>query len=106
MYKRQNQYFPPEQIVPKSGVYATVAVVDGRRYAGATNVGIKPTVDGTELLSETNLIGFSGDLYGRQLTVEFYEYIRGETKFSSLQQLREAIAKDALTAAQLSAKYL
>ncbi|MBS4784811.1 MAG: riboflavin biosynthesis protein RibF [Clostridiales bacterium] len=105
-YPTANQNFPPEQIIPRNGVYATVAVVDGRRYAGSTNVGSKPTVDGGSVLSETFLVGYDGDLYGRELVVEFHHFIRGEKKFDSIAELRRAIAENTETALQLCEKYL
>ena len=71
-YPTANQYFPDEQIIPQNGVYATIAVCDGKRYVGSTNVGKKPTVGGQTVLSETFLVDYKGDLYGKNLIVEFY----------------------------------
>ena len=61
-YPTANQYFPDEQIIPQNGVYATIAVCDGKRYVGSTNVGKKPTVGGQTVLSETFLVDYKGDL--------------------------------------------
>lgn len=83
-YPTANQYFPDEQIIPQNGVYATIAVCDGKRYVGSTNVGKKPTVGGDTVLSETFLVDYEGDLYGKKLVVEFYHFVRGEKKFGSL----------------------
>ena len=105
-YPTANQNFPPEQIILKKGVYATVATCGGRRYASSTNVGCKPTVDGSSVLSETFLIGYDGDLYGQELVVEFYHFIRGEKKFDSTDELRRAITDNTETARQLCAEYL
>ena len=104
-YPTANQQFPPEQIIPKNGVYGTIAVCDGVRYVGSTNVGIKPTVGGRTVLSETFLVGYEGDLYGKELTVEFYRFLRGEKKFPSTEDLRAAIEENTRQAVALCEKY-
>lgn len=76
------------------GVYASCVVLDGRRYLAVTNVGTNPTVDGACRHIETHLIGFSGDLYGRVLTVQIGAKIRDERRFSSLEELKAQIAAD------------
>lgn len=80
---------------PKDGVWAVE--VDGQ-YRGVANLGMRPTVGGDEKLLEVHVFDFSGDLYGKNLRVKFLRYIRGERKFSSLDELREQIAKDVLEA--------
>ena len=105
-YPTANQYFPPEQIIPQTGVYATIAVCDGKRYVGSTNVGTKPTVGGKTMLSETFLVGYEGDLYGKELVVEFYSFLRGEKKFGSIEELRAAIEGSTQKAVELCEKYL
>lgn len=83
-------------IVPARGVYATkVTLESGEIYPGVTNVGTRPTVsDGTAVTVETYLIGFSGDLYGQRIRVEFCRRLRGEEKFASTQALHDQIARD------------
>lgn len=100
-YPTANQELPTEQILPRSGVYAALAYVDGKAYVGATNVGSKPTVGGDHILVETHLMGYEGDLYGHMLTVELYEFIRPELKFHSLEELKDAICRDADTARRI-----
>lgn len=83
-------------IVPARGVYATkVTLESGEIYPGVTNVGTRPTVsDGDAVTVETYLIGFSGDLYGQRIRVEFCRRLRGEEKFASTQALHDQIARD------------
>jgi len=82
-------------VIPARGVYVTECEVDGVRYRGVSNVGLRPTVDEDGTVNcETYLVGFSGDLYGRVLTVHFLKYLRGEQKFENLDLLRAQIAKD------------
>lgn len=81
-----------ERQLPADGVWAVT--VDGS-LKGVANLGMRPTVDGTERLLEVHLFDFSGDLYGKELRVSFGKYLRPERKFASLEELREQIAKDA-----------
>ena len=89
-----NQSFPEDFIVPKYGVYVSETVVDGESYLGVTNVGVRPTVDGSDVRSETCILDFSGDLYGKSVQVKLIKYLREEKKFPSVESLREAIGKD------------
>ncbi len=83
-----------DKILPASGVYITKVRIDDRAYHSITNVGINPTFDGNEKHIETHLIGFSGNLYGKLLSVEFYERIRNEKKFKNIELLKEQIMQD------------
>jgi len=83
-----------EQAMPKSGVYATYAWLEGRRFPAATNVGIRPTVNGRSLVVEAHLIGFDGDLYGQDLVLDFETWIRHEKKFPGLDSLVAQIRAD------------
>lgn len=88
--------FPPEhKLLPPNGVYATKTIVDGKRYEGISNIGTKPTVsEGNVRGIETFLFDFSGDLYGRNITVELYTFERPEMKFASLDELKVQMHKD------------
>lgn len=92
-----NQIYPNSMCTPKEGVYITSAVVDGKRYAAATGFGNRPTVNGESLSCETTLANFSGDLYNKNIQVEFYKYLYPTRKFENVQQLKEMI-EDALKA--------
>lgn len=93
-----NQLFPTDSVKLKNGIYATVCTVDGKRMTSVSNVGVRPTIsdeaDSHAVNCETYIHGFSGDLYGKSVTVEFYELLREERKFDSLDALKEQIGKD------------
>lgn len=90
-----NQLFAPGQLVPKFGVYASSVLIDRRHYESVTNIGVKPTIEGERSpLAETHIIGFTGDLYGRDIDVELRGFIRPEKKFNSLEELKEQISRD------------
>jgi riboflavin kinase/FMN adenylyltransferase len=87
----------PNELIPRRGVYVTLAIISGRRYRGVTNIGYRPTVNKNEnaaLSIETHLLDFSGDLYGRDITLEFLIRLRDERRFSGEQELIRQIATD------------
>lgn len=86
----------PEGIaVPKFGVYACVALVDGKRYPAVANIGTRPTVAGTGITVEPWILDYAGDLYDRDITLEFYRFLRPEMKFDSLETLQAEIRRNA-----------
>ncbi len=90
-----NLHLPENLVIPKFGVYACVARVDGKRYPAVTNVGTRPTVSGTGITVEPWILDYSGDLYGREITLEFYRFLRPEQKFDSLEALQQEIFRNA-----------
>jgi riboflavin kinase/FMN adenylyltransferase len=85
---------PEQEILPKAGVYATETLVGGRLFRSATNVGMRPTFDGTALSVESHLFDFSETIAAGRLELRFWERLRDEMKFSSAGKLREQIAAD------------
>lgn len=99
-----NLHLPEGLTIPRFGVYACRCRVDGRLYAAVTNVGTRPTVSGSGITVEPWILDYEGDLYGREITLEFHRFLRGEEKFPSLEALREQILRDAeATRAELAA---
>lgn len=96
-----NQHFDDDFIVPLNGVYASKTHVGGVVYPSVTNVGVRPTVNGSELRSETYIVGFEGDLYGKRILVELEKYIRSEKKFNSLDELKDQIKTDSKKTGEL-----
>ena len=90
-----NLALPAGVICPKHGVYACKAIVENREYLAVTNIGNRPTVEGHHTTVEPWLLDFEGDLYGKELTLEFYAYLRPEQKFPSLDMLQAEIRKNA-----------
>jgi len=89
------------KLIPKDGVYAVEASVDGTLYKAMLNIGNRPTVDGTKKTVEANLFDFQGDLYDKQITVYFHEFLREERKFDSLEALKAQLFQDQKTARSL-----
>ena len=81
-------------ILPKTGVYSTMSDINGKLYKSVTNIGDKPTFGDKTISIETFVDGFSGDLYGAEVTVYFYKRIRDVIKFQSPEQLKKQIYDD------------
>jgi riboflavin kinase/FMN adenylyltransferase len=90
---------------PAGGVYAVRASSDdgGAWLDGVANLGQRPTFGGTDLLLETFLFDFSGDLYGRRLRVRLVDYLRPEKKFDGIDELKAQIAADSQKARRILA---
>jgi riboflavin kinase/FMN adenylyltransferase len=94
----------PDQpfIVPRNGVYAIRLHLDGKRYAGVMNIGIKPTFEGEAVRTlEAHLLDFSDDIYGKRVEIEFIRFLRSEQKFASIEELTAQIRRDADHARQI-----
>jgi riboflavin kinase/FMN adenylyltransferase len=89
--------YPKEKFPLKQGVYETRVCVDGKTYKGITNYGARPTFENTQVLTETYLDGFQGDLYGKQLKVEFIRYLRPVQKFDGVDGLKAQLQADIRT---------
>lgn len=92
-----NMKLPEGVLAPRYGVYATkVYLEDGTVYPAVTNVGVRPTVSNENSVSvESYILDFSGDLYGRQVRLEFFAFLRDEKKFPDQNSLAEQIMLDA-----------
>ncbi len=86
-------------ILPKFGVYASETCVNGKNFTSVTNFGVRPTIDDEKKpLFETHILDYEGDeLYGKKIVVKLMDFIRGEKKFESLEDLKGAIASDIAT---------
>lgn len=84
----------PEHAIPLDGVYATRAYIDGRSYHSMTNIGRNPTFGNSERVVEVYIIDYSGDLYGREVSIDIVERLRGEERFGSAEELKKQIAED------------
>lgn len=81
-------------IVPRFGVYATKVILPDGAHFAVTNVGTRPTFNGSSVTVETNILDYDGDLYGENVCIEFFAFLRPEIKFSSAEELTEQIKKD------------
>jgi len=89
-----------QELLPKSGVYATEAVVEGNTYRAATNIGVRPTFDGGHTTIESHLLDFDQNLTRGKLQLGFWARLRDERRFSGPAELREQVIRDIETAAK------
>jgi riboflavin kinase / FMN adenylyltransferase len=85
-----------DTVLPGNGVYAVHFTVDGKRLNGVCSVGIKPTFHetGIQPIVEVNVLDFDGDLYGKEVAVDWIKHLRAEEKFDSVDALIEQMVKD------------
>lgn len=96
-----NLRLPEGLATPRFGVYACLVKIDGKTYAAVTNIGTRPTVEGDHITVEPWILDYEGDLYDREITLEFYRFLRPEKKFASLRELKEEILRNAEETRQL-----
>ena len=89
------------KLVPRDGVYAVQAAVNGNLYKAMLNIGNRPTVDGSKKTVEAHLFDFQGDLYDMQITIYFKAFLREERKFDGLEELKAQLKLDQITAKKL-----
>lgn len=90
-----NLCVPEELLCPRRGVYAGLARWEGKSRPAVINVGMRPTVEGTNVNAEAWLLDFDGDLYGKTLQLSLFHFLRPEKKFGSLEALKAAILENA-----------
>lgn len=87
--------YNPLKLVPENGVYSVYVEVDGKTYMGICNIGVRPTVGSdNEKTIETHILDFDEDIYGLDLKLEFVARMRCESKFDSLDKLKEQLCLD------------
>jgi riboflavin kinase/FMN adenylyltransferase len=95
----------PRLAVPDHGIYACRASVPGMgEWTAAVSIGVRPTfVTGRGLLVEAFLLDFEGDLYGRELRLDFIQRLRGEKRFDSVDALVEQMRRDVVDTRRIAA---
>jgi len=90
-----NLSYKPYKQLPAFGVFGTISDIDGRMVKGLTNVGKRPSVDNYDYVTiEEFLLDFSGDLYGKVITLEIHAHIRGIIKFNNIEEVKQQVNKD------------
>jgi len=93
------------KILPIRGVYITkVYNLANKALIGVTNVGNRPTINGSRNVLEVHLLNFAKDIYGKRITIEFIKKLRDEIKFASLDELKQQIEKDVKQASTFTVK--
>lgn len=93
-----NQKIPLELCLPRFGVYSSFIYIKGLKYRGLTNIGVNPTFNLPAPGAETYVFGFSKEIYGERVKIELLDFVRGEMRFDSIDELRYRISLDVETA--------
>jgi len=93
----------PDQLLPKQGVYAAWVTRGDQTFGAVANIGTNPTFGEGPLSLEAHIFGYQGDLYGASIDLHFVQRLRGEKKFSTIEELKARIAEDANLAQRILA---
>ena len=89
------------KLIPANGVYAVTVQYDSQLYKGMMNIGVRPTINGSDRVTEVHIFDFDKEIYGEKLRINMYAPIRNEIKFSGLEALKGQLKKDKETALSL-----
>ncbi len=82
------------KLIPSDGIFAAKVKIEGVKYGGMAYIGTRPTINGIRRNIEVNIFDFGKEIYNQQVSMEFYNFVRGDMKFDSLDKLIAQIAKD------------
>jgi riboflavin kinase/FMN adenylyltransferase len=82
------------KMIPKNGVYIATATVENKTYQGMMNIGNNPTVNGTSQSIEIHLFNFNKDIYEKNISIKILKHLRSESKFDSVEALKQQLKKD------------
>lgn len=83
-----------DELVPKTGVYAVWAMIDGKLRKAVANIGYNPTFGNEAMSVEVHVLDFDSDIYGKEIDVHFVQRLRSEKKFSGVDELKAQIGRD------------
>lgn len=90
-----------DELIPKRGVYAVTAIINGSIHYGVTNIGYNPTFGDEALSVETHLLNFSGDIVGKTIRINFIKRLRDEKTYGNVKELADQITLDVQEAKEL-----
>lgn len=91
-----NQRFNKDLIIPRFGAYITKTVINNKEYNSITNIGVRPSFKTKGILVETHILDFNEKIYGKKATIKFVSFLRDETKFNSIEELKNQLETDIL----------
>jgi riboflavin kinase/FMN adenylyltransferase len=91
------------KLIPAEGIFAVKVIIDGKYHNGMLNIGYRPTFGGTQKRMEVNIFDFNQDIYGQEITLEFYSKIRSEIKFQNVGALKAQLTQDKAAALKILA---
>jgi riboflavin kinase/FMN adenylyltransferase len=82
------------KLIPSDGIFAVKVIIADQKYKGMAYIGTRPTVNGLTRNIEVNIFDFNEEIYNQTIRMEFHQYIRGDVKFASLDELKVQLAQD------------
>jgi riboflavin kinase / FMN adenylyltransferase len=82
------------KLIPADGIFAVKVTIDGATHKGMAYIGTRPTINGLTRNIEVNIFDFDKDIYNQRISMEFLNFVRGDIKFSSLDELKAQLAQD------------
>jgi riboflavin kinase/FMN adenylyltransferase len=95
----------PEKLLPPSGIYAVRGTLRSGSFAGALHLGPRPTFQGSPPTIELHLLDFAGEIYGEEIRVDFFEYLRPIHAFGSAEALARQIEIDVIRTREVVARF-
>lgn len=93
-YPTANIQFDNEKLLPKDGAYIVSVDVEHQKYKGMLSIGTNPTVDGKNYTMEVHILDFNDDIYGKKITVNFYDFLHEQIKFNDIKALITKLDED------------
>lgn len=82
------------KLIPSDGIFSAKINIKGRLYKGMAYIGSRPTINGMSRNIEINIFDFNQEIYNEQVSLHFYNYVRGDVKFNGLDELKVQLAQD------------
>lgn len=82
------------KLIPFDGIFAAKINIQGKLYKGMAYIGSRPTINGMSRNIEINIFDFNQEIYNERVTLHFYNYVRGDVKFTGLDELKVQLAQD------------
>jgi riboflavin kinase/FMN adenylyltransferase len=89
------------KLIPSDGIFAAKINIQGKLYKGMAYIGSRPTINGVSRNIEINIFDFNHEIYNEQVTLHFYNYVRGDVKFNGLDELKLQLAQDKIDVLEL-----
>lgn len=93
--------------LPELGVYASLTTVENDRFISVTNIGYRPSVDDEDRVTiETHILDFDKEIYGQEITLELYHFLRATRQFDSLHEVKDQINQDLVRTKELFSDFI
>jgi riboflavin kinase/FMN adenylyltransferase len=82
------------KLIPDDGIFSAKVIINGAIYKGMAYIGSRPTINGIGRNIEVNIFDFDEEIYGQEVSMQFFNFVRGDIKFANLDELKAQLVKD------------